>query len=145
MKLALLLVSLLVTLTAQSQDVEDIQVGEGADVSLKCPVEAMLSSRGKSSLDEPLDESYDAFEKFSTREKRAAQFLIVQWFKETARISKITASPRFRLNRLNNNVSLSIKSVEPSDSGEFKCKLIDGFGSVSHHFNLLVKGNLVKK
>ena len=140
MKPTLLLVSLLVTLIQAQLEVEDIRVGEGADVSLKCPVATMLRSRGKSSGDESLDESYDAYEKFSTRERRAAQFLIVHWFKGTARISKMTASPRFRLNKLNDNVSLSIKNVEPSDSGEFKCKLIDGFGSVSHHFNLLVKG-----
>ncbi len=64
-------------------------------------------------------------------------FLIVQWFKDSNRINKLTSVPRYKIM----NKNLIIKNVESKDSGKFKCKTITGFGTSEHTYSLIVRSS----
>ena len=77
-------------------------------------------------------------QELESRKRRDDSFLIVQWYKDTTRINKLTSSSRYKL--LNNNNDLKIKNVNQNDAGLFKCKQINGFGgSVTHSLNLIIE------
>ena len=69
---------------------------------------------------------------------KKTEFVIVQWYKDSIRINKLTSSPRYRTN----NAFLKIKNINPNDSGNFKCKIINGFGSSTFNANLIVESKL---
>jgi hypothetical protein len=99
---------------------------EGSDVSFKCPTIVADPDENKSNN--------------KIFEQKEPGFLIVQWFKDSARINKLTSSPRYKI--INKN--LIIKRVDLSDAGQFKCKLINGFGNAVYTFELIVKGRVNK-
>ena len=99
-------------------------------VSLKCPVNSLIEYNSD-------DQLYDYDEKFNNA-KRSNKMLIVQWFKDSTRLNKLTLPQRYSLHNAN-NADLNIQSVRASDSGYYSCKIINGYGSVVHEFRLIVK------
>jgi hypothetical protein len=65
---------------------------------------------------------------------RRDKLSIVQWFRETSKISKYKFSPRYEPD----GVFLRIRNLSLNDSGLFKCKFINGFGTLTSKVNLKV-------
>lgn len=104
-------------------------VKKNETVSLKCPI--------STSLNTPIDYNDDLYDDYEKYTKRDNQLLIVQWFKDDNRLNKLTLPQRYSLNNFN-NADLNIQNVKPADAGDYKCKIINGFGSVSHSFSLII-------
>jgi len=102
-------------------------------ISLKCPVSSLLDSS--------IDYTNDLYENdYDTKNKRSNKMLIVQWFKDSIRLNKLTLPPRYSLNSAN-NADLNIQSVTAKDAGFYSCKIINGYGSMIHKFSLVIKDN----
>ena len=129
---------------------------ENENVDLKCPIELskqptkdeMPSNRQSTETTEQNDLEYSDYvdnsdennksgedenkDSAELKVKRSDQLFIVQWFKDTSRVGKQHA--RFR----QDGVYLRITNVSASDAGKYKCKLINGFGSVTTTLRLNV-------
>lgn len=117
---------------------------ESQNVELKCPIELnkqpnkeeeetpIQSFSDPAKIIEPLPEFYDYadeenVEHNSNKNKRNADesnLFIVQWYKDALRIKE---QSRFE----QDGIYLRIGNVTSKDAGKYKCKLINGFGSVS--------------
>jgi hypothetical protein len=144
------------------------RVNENDNVDLKCPIEITKQPDNTNDSNEDNDESVNGNEnednlddaeyytsdtdstqgKVSKRDdeifakKKSKSFYVVNWYKDSAKINKISNSNN-EARVKQNGIYLIIKNVSPSDSGKYKCKLINGFGSVSTTLNLIVIPQLV--
>lgn len=133
MKLFLIILSATVvaskSIISQQATKNVFTVKKNETVSLKCPISTSVNS--------PIDYNDDLYDDYQKYAKRDNQILIVQWYKDGNRLNKLTLPQRYSLNNFN-NADLNIQKVTPSDAGDYKCKIINGFGSVSHSFSLIV-------
>ena len=123
-------------------------VNQNEHAVLKCPIELSkqpLKEEVASEMPkvvEPSSEYYDYAEgdkidepinvdKLSKRSVDDDRLFIVQWFKDTTRIGK-----QARLKQ--DGAYLRIRNVNTNDAGKYKCKLINGFGSVTTTLTLNV-------
>jgi hypothetical protein len=127
----------------------EIKVKEKETVSLKCPVDAEPVNIQNDVDDELSDTIADDFESheempiskrslnsnIGNSSTQMSPLLIVQWFKESSRISQFAHSGRYR----SDGALLRIINVRPIDAGKYKCKIINGFGTVTHTINLIVE------
>lgn len=94
-------------------------VKKNETVSLKCPINNLITN--------PIDNDFVNNE-----------FLMVQWFKDSFRINKLTLPERYALKNTN-DADLYIKNVQVLDSGNYKCRVINGYGSITHKFRINVE------
>jgi len=126
---------------------------QSSNVELKCPIElnkqpidkeesskqnvdslspktSVVSS--SSEFYDYADEENEDIKQNSKRNADGSNLFIVQWYKGAARINQ--QLDRFK----QDGVYLRIENVDLSDSGKYKCKLINGFGSVTTTLTLKV-------
>jgi len=132
-KLLVLILTLVYSVSpaAVGQQKNVFTVKKNETISLKCPVSSIL--------DASVDYADDLYENdYGTKYKRSNKMLIVQWFKDSSRLNKLTLPSRYSLNSVN-NADLNIQSVTAADAGYYSCKIINGYGSMVHRFRLVVK------
>ena len=126
---------------------------QSSNVELKCPIELNKQpidkeESSKQNVDSLLpktsvvssssefydyaDEENEDIKQNSKRNADGSNLFIVQWYKGAARINQ--QLDRFK----QDGVYLRIENVDLSDSGKYKCKLINGFGSVTTTLTLKV-------
>lgn len=132
MKIWLLIFAASLISAEQLKNVFTVKTNE--TVSLKCPVNSPID------YSDDLYEDNDYTEKYA---KRTNKMLIVQWFKDSHRLRKLTLPLRYSLNNAN-NADLDIQNVRASDAGHYSCKVIGGYGSAVHEFRLVVREDNVK-
>ena len=137
-------------------------VNQSDDVDLKCPIElnkqpSKEASSGNSEAAAKLVslEYYDDYEgeklnnndveelKSEAINKRSdpgdsSDLFMVQWFKDSLRINK-------QMRYKQDGVYLRIRNVNLKDAGKYKCKLINGFGSVTTTLTLNVLASTTKE
>lgn len=122
------------------------KVSEKETISLKCPIDMNKHFNAQSDnyenytdeedLEDYSDYSDDDKSLELNRAKREnKELVIIQWYKDSTKINKFLFPNRFE----SENGYLKIKNVQLSDSGKYRCKLINGFGTVSSNVILIVQ------
>lgn len=68
------------------------------------------------------------------RKRQHNKLVVVQWFKDSTKITKYKFSARYELD----GVYMRISDVSASDAGKYRCKFINGFGTLSSAVTLRV-------
>lgn len=119
------------------------QVNENESIVIKCPVELNQADvkEEQTDYDNADTLNQDDYELAGldhlSKVKKSSDLLIVQWFKDDNRINRLTSN-RYR----QNGVYLRISNINSNDAGQFKCKLINGFGTASSIVTLNVIGKI---
>jgi hypothetical protein len=119
------------------------QVNENESIVIKCPVELNEANAKEENADYDNADmlNQDDYELAGldhlSKATKSNNLLIVQWFKDENRINRLTSN-RYR----QNGVYLRISNINLNDAGQFKCKLINGFGTASSIVTLNVIGKL---
>jgi hypothetical protein len=147
--LQLILIQLTLTLATFEQNTpanelkanQIYQVNENESIVIKCPVELNEADvkEEQTEYDNADMLNQDDYELAGldhlSKAKKSNNLLIVQWFKDDNRINRLTSN-RYR----QNGVYLRISNINSNDAGQFKCKLINGFGTASSIVTLNVIG-----